>query len=205
MLTRRSYSVLPIAAVFLSLAAGCGEPVKVPTSYAKWAPEGDTIFHIDYPEGWNADGAGKNQTQWATFKKGGCLIDCKTNVSSSLIGDISQSMNQMGGGGDALSPEEMEERSPAAAAHAWNMKNSPPDAYGSYKEEPKAIAFQSGLGDARKSIFTGTMMGRSVKGYRASFLTKDRGVIVFCHCSAKDFEKMKPAFDKVLESVRRGG
>jgi hypothetical protein len=197
-------SVLPVAFVFLSLAAGCGEPVKVPTSYAKWEPEGDTIFHIDYPEGWKAEGTGKNQAQWATFKKGGCLIDCKTNVSSSLIGDISQSMNQIGGG-DALSPEEMEERSPTAAAHAWNLKNSPPDAYGSYKEEPQAIAFQSGLGDARKSVFTGTTMGRSVKGYRASFLTKDRGVIVYCHCSAGEFEKMRPAFDKVLESVRRGG
>jgi hypothetical protein len=198
-------SVAALVVAVSLLAAGCGEPVKVPTSYAKWEPKGEAIFYIDYPEGWNASGGGGKIMQNAEFKKGGCLISVTTDQSSSLIGDITQSANQLGGGGDALSAEEREDLAPAAAAHAWNLKNKPPqDHYGSYKEEKDPIAFQSGFGDSRKSIFTGTVMGRSVKGYRATYIGKDRGVAVFCHCSAGEFEKMRPAFDKVLESVRRG-
>ncbi len=189
----------------LAAALGCGAPVKVPTSYSKWEPEKEAIFFIDYPEGWVADGGGGNGLQWAEFKKSGCVIKCDTNTSSSLIGDITQSGNTMAGGEEGLSQEEIEERAPAAAAHAWNLKNDPPkEDYANYKEEKEAIAFKSGLGDARKSIFTGSSMGRGIKGYRATFLARDRGVTVFCYCSTKDFEKMKPAFDKVLESVRRG-
>jgi hypothetical protein len=81
---------MTIAALFAS-ALGCGAPVKVPTSYAKWEPASDANFAIDYPEGWLADGGGKHGVQWAEFKKSGCLIKCSTDQSSSLLGDISQS------------------------------------------------------------------------------------------------------------------
>jgi hypothetical protein len=194
-----------IAPTALFLAAGCGEPIKVPTSYAKWTPE-SAIFHIDYPEGWEADGSGKNQRQWAEFKKSGCAIKCETNVTQSLIGDIGKSLNTLGGGDEGLSQEEIEELAPAAQAHAFAKKaDAVGKDYGSYKEEKEAIPFQAGTGDARKSVFTGSLMGRSVKGYRATLLTRDYGITVYCHCSAKDWEKMQPAFDKVLESVRSGG
>ena len=202
---------LIIAASTLLLAAGCGEPVKVPTSYAKWEPQGDAnkggepVYYIDYPEGWKADGGGgKAGLQWAEFKKGGCLIKCSTDQSSSLIGDIAGSTNTMLGGDSPLSKEEQEKLAPAARAHTWN-KDKGKDEYSGYKEDKEPTAFQSGMGDARQSVFTGTLTGRKVKGYRATFLGHDRGVTVFCHCPEKDFTKMQPAFDKVLESVRRGG
>jgi hypothetical protein len=189
--------------VCLAAVLGCGAPVKTPTSYSKWEPASDAIFALDYPEGWIADGNGKNGIQWAEFKKGGCLIKCSTDQSSSLVGDITQSFNNMGGGDSGMSEEEMEELAPAAAAHKWNKDKARED-YSNYKEEKEMIKFTSGLGDARKSVFTGSVGGRSVKGYRATFLARDRGVTVICHCAAKDFERLKPAFDKVLESVRRG-
>jgi hypothetical protein len=196
--------LLALAAAVTLLPLGCGAPVKTPTSYAKWEPKSDAIFAIDYPEGWLADGNGKNGVQWAEFKKSGCLIKCSTDQSSSLVGDITQSANNMLGGGEGgLSEEELEDLAPAAAAHQWNKDKAKED-YSKYKEEKEMIAFKSGLGDARKSIFTGTIGGRSVKGYRATFLARDRGVTVICHCAAKDFERLQPAFDKVLESVRRG-
>lgn len=193
---------LSIAACLVA-ALGCGAPVKVPTTYAKWEPEKNAVFFIDYPEGWVADGGGGNGLQWAEFKKSGCVIKGSTDQSSSLVGDITQSANNMFGGDSGLSEDEQEDLAPAAAAHEWNKDKAKED-FGNYKEEKDAIAFQSGLGDARKSIFTGSSMGRGVKGYRATFLARDRGVTVICYCSTKDFEKMKPAYDKVLESVRRG-
>jgi hypothetical protein len=192
------------AVLMLVAFAGCGAPVKVPTSYTKWQPEGGEFFSLEYPEGWVAEGGGKNGIQWAKFKKGGCLIKCNTDVSTSLIGDIAQSANTALGGDEGLSEEELEERAPVAQAHALNAAK-PKDDYSKYKEEKEATTLKSGLGDARKSVFTGTVGGRRVKGYRATFLARDRGVTVFCHCSEKDFAKMQPAFDKVLESVSRGG
>jgi hypothetical protein len=88
-------TMLPLVA-----ALGCGEPVKVPTSYAKWEPEGNAIFHMDYPEGWKADGGGgKAAMQWVEFKKGGCKIEGSTDISTSAVADIAQSFNNMGSGG----------------------------------------------------------------------------------------------------------
>jgi hypothetical protein len=199
--------LLVVAAVAVVLSTGCGEPVKVPTSYAKWEPEGGTIFHIDYPEGWKAEGGGKKPKQWAEFKKSGCLINCDTNMTTSVVADIGKSLNTLGGGDEGLSQEEIEERAPAAAAHDVVKKSGVvAQEYSSYKEEKKAIAFNSGLGDARKTVFTASAaMGRRVKGYRATILARDYGIVVVCHCPEKDFEKMRPAFDKVLESVRSGG
>ena len=197
---------LLIALAALIVAAGCGEPVKVPTSYAKWTPEGGTIFHIDYPEGWNADGGGKTPIQWAEFKKSGCLIKCSTNISTSAVGDIAGTTSSLLDGDEGLSQQQKEDLAPAAAAHKWPLNiDTVKEDYSGYKEEKQPIAFNSGLGDARKSIFTASAMGRRVKGYRATFLARDYGIIVVCHCSEKDFEKMQPAFDKVLESVRHGG
>lgn len=200
------HRLLLLAVLPLVVALGCGEPVKVPTSYAKWEPEGDAIFHVDYPEGWKADGGGgKTAMQWAEFKKGGCIIEAKTDISTSAVADIAQSFNNLGSGG-ALSQEEMEERSPVAVAHAMNLEKLPHDQFSSYKEEKQAVKFTASMSEGRKSVFTATAgVGRKVKGYRATLVAQNNGVTFYCYCSEKEFEKMKPAFDKVLESVRRGG
>jgi len=46
--------------------------------------------------------------------------------------------------------------------------------------------------------------GGTLKGYRATALSRDRRVRVMCKCSKDDWEKLKPAFDKVIESLGPG-
>lgn len=188
--------------LFAGCFIGCSPPVKPPTAYDKWAPEAQ-IFHLEYPQGWNSAGGGKNGIQWAKFTQGPCLIKVDTNVSSSLVGDISSSFNNLGSGGESLSAEELEDLAPVATAHQWN-KDRRPDEYKGYKEED-AEPFTSGFGDSRKSPFKATIgVGRKVKGYRATALGRDRGVTVYCYCLEKDWEKFRPAYDKVLESLSPG-
>ena len=188
------------------LAVGCAEPVAVPKSYAKWTPP-DSVFHIEYPEGWKAEGNAKDGRQWAEFSKGNCMITCQTDVSSSLIGDIAESAMSMGGigGGDAaipIDPKLQEELAPVAQVHELKMKEPPPE-FTRYKEEP-AETFRSQLGDGRKSVFTAKYGISKVKGYRVTALTNDRGITIFCYCPEKDWKKMQPAFDHVLESLSLG-
>ena len=85
------------------------------------------------------------------------------------------------------------------------MRKVDPDEYGSFKEEGKPIKFMSNLSEGRKSVFTARVgAGRKVKGYRATLLAQNNGITFYCYCSEKEFEKFRPAFDKVLESVTNG-
>lgn len=198
----RRFSLVLILA---GIAVGCAEPVAAPKSYAKWTPN-DSVFHIEYPEGWNAEGNAKDGRQWAEFSKGNCMITCQTDVSSSLIGDIAESAMSIGGVGgevEAIDPKLAEELAPVAQVHDLKMKEPPPE-FKNYKEED-AQTFRSQLGDGRKSEFKASVgLGRKVKGYRVTALTNDRGITIFCYCPEKDWKKMQPAFDHVLESLSLG-
>jgi hypothetical protein len=187
----------------LTLTAGCGAPVKVPTSYAKHEPK-EAIFNCELPEGWTNTGGGKKSTsfQWVRSQKGGCMIYGTTDLSSSAMGDIAGSFNNLAGSDEGLTPEQMEERAPVHSVHKMNERKVDPDEYGSYKEIGKPIKFNSALSEGRKSVFTARVLsGRKVKGYRATLLAQNNGVTFYCYCPEKDFEKFQPAFDKVLESV----
>jgi hypothetical protein len=190
----------------VALASGCGAPVKPPTSYVKHEPK-EAIFFCELPEGWENTGGGKKSTslQWVRSKKGGCMIHGSTDISTSLMGDIAGSANQMAGGDEGLSQEQIDEKAPINKVHKMNVKKVDPDTYGKYKEEGDPIKFTAPLSEGRKSVFTARVgSGRKVKGYRATLLAQNNGVTFYCYCPEKDFEKFQPAFDKVLESVKHG-
>ena len=206
MITRPGIATALGGLLVLSLVGGCGAPVKVPTSYVKHEPK-EAIFHCELPEGWTNTGGGKKSTslQWVRSKKGRCMIHGSTDISSSLMGDISSSFNNMGGGDEQLTQEQIEERAPVNSVHKMNLKKVDPDEYGSYKEEGKPIKFSSLLSEGRKSVFTARVgTGSKVKGYRATLLAQNNGLTFYTYCAEKDFEKFRPAFDKVLESVKPG-
>jgi hypothetical protein len=133
------------------------------------------------------------------------MIHGSTDISTSLMGDIASSANNMGGGEEGLTQEEIDERAPINKVHIMNKKKVNPDDYGKYTEEGDPIKFQAVIGEGRKSVFTARVgAGRKVKGYRATLLAQNNGITFYCYCSEKDFEKFRPAFDKVLESVKHG-
>jgi hypothetical protein len=180
----------------LLVLAGCSEPVTTPTAYKTWNAK-DGTFAIDYPEDWKADGGGKQGIQWAEFSKGSCVITVDTSLKTSLIGDISSS----GNAGAEEVPEELE---PAAAAHEFMKDEAVGDKFSGYKEEAP-IKFASGIGDGRKSVFTGAKgLSGKVKGYRVTIPQSDKGLIIFAYCPAKHWDKLQPAYDKILEGIERG-
>jgi len=192
--------------LILGLTAGCGAPVKPPTSYVKHEPK-EAIFTCELPEGWTNTGGGKKSTsfQWVRSKKGGCMIHGATDISTSLVADISSSFNNAPGGEEVLTQEQIDERAPINQVHKRNIKKVDPDEYGGYKEIGDPIKFTAKMSEGRKSIFTARVgAGKKVKGYRATLLAQNNGVTFYCYCSEKDFEKFQPAFDTVLEKVSRG-
>ena len=130
------------------------------------------------------------------------MIHGATDISTSAFGDIASSFNNLGGGEETLTQEQIDERAPVNVAHKRNIDKVNPDDYGSYKEIGDPIKFKAKLSEGRKSIFTARVgAGKKVKGYRATLLAQNNGVTFYCYCGEKEFEKFQPAFDKVLESV----
>jgi hypothetical protein len=178
----------------LLLLAGCSEPVTTPTKFKTWNAK-DGTFAIEYPEDWKADGGGKQGIQWAEFSKGSCVITVDTNLTASIIGDPS---------GGAASDDVPEELQPAAAAHKLLKDTAVGDKFSGYKEEAP-IKFSSGVGDGRKSVFTGAKgLSGKVKGYRVTIPQSDKGLIIFAYGPAKHWDKLQPAYDKILEGIQRG-
>ena len=176
---------------------GCNAAVATPTAYEKWNAK-DGTFLIEYPEGWKADGGGKQGIQWAEFSKGSNVITVDTNLTTSLIGDIAS-------GGGAFNDEDMpEELAPAAKAHEFMKDSAVGDKFSNYKEEA-AIKISPPVGEGRKSVFTASKgLGQKVKGYRVTIPQSDKGLIIFCYGPAKNWEKLQPAYDRILDNLERG-
>jgi hypothetical protein len=201
----RLAAILSLTATMLTLA-GCGGKVPAPTSYKTWQAT-DGTFSIQYPEGWKAQGGGKRGIQWAEFSYGSAKIRIDVSTQSSLIGDIAGSTNTMLGLNDPLTeadPEFIEEMAPVAAAHEFYLKAFPVP-LSSYKEQ-EPVAYRAPLGDCRKSEFTARSgAARKLRGYRATALTRDKGVHILCQCTDANWKTLQPAYDHILASIAYGG
>ncbi len=173
--------------------------MKTPTEFERWNAK-DGTFAIDYPAGWMADGGGKQGLQWAEFSSGSAKITVETSMVASLIGDIASA----GQGATMVGGEQMDpELAPIHKAHRVIMESKTQE-YMNYKEGSPGV-YRAKLGDSRKSKFrASTLFGGSIRGYRATSLSIDKGIIVFCFCNEGDWPKLKPAFDKILSSVGMG-
>jgi hypothetical protein len=59
------------------------------------------------------------------------------------------------------------------------------------------------LGEGRRSTFTAEQtLGGKVFGYRATLLGGDRRIEIVTTCSASNWQTLKPAFEKVIASLR---
>ncbi len=192
---------LAMAAIF----AGCGEAVTTPTAFKKWNAK-DGLFAMEYPDGWNADGGGKQGIQWAEFKKGSCVIEVDSNISGSAVADIAGSANAgLGGDGEPIDPKLAEEMAPANAAHKWIKLDEQRFAkFKAYKEEDPTV-IRPPIGEGRKSLFTASVgMGQKVKGYRVTIPTSDKAIIIFAYGPEKHWSKLQGAYDKIFDGMEIG-
>ncbi len=64
---------------------------------------------------------------------------------------------------------------------------------------------KTGFPDARKSEFSGSKtFGGKIRGCRVTALSSHKRIRVVCECPESEWEALKPAFDKAIESVAMG-
>lgn len=173
---------------------GCGSAVPAPTKFVAYqSPDGR--WSCERPDGWEADGGGKpdSPNSWAKFTKGNAEIKIDADLAGSLFGDIAKSGGNFGG----------EQEPPVAKVHPMGEKHMKEE-YSNYTER-EAKAFQSkGIGEGRRSTFIADQsLGGKVYGYRATLLAGDRRITVVCTCPATNWQTLKPAFERVITSLKQ--
>jgi hypothetical protein len=185
------------------VVAGCGGgDVPAPTEFKTWdAKEG--AFRIQYPADWQADGGGKQGTQWAEFKKGGAKITVGVGVAGSLIGDIASGglpSASIAGEEAGLSKEEQEALAPVTHVHELRKEEMAKE-YSSY-QETAASNTSLKLGPARKAEFTAASgLGGKLHGYHVTVLGHNFRVSVVCTCAESNWAVLQPAFDKIIDNL----
>jgi hypothetical protein len=201
-----------LGGVLFIATASRPQPVAAPTSFTKFSAK-DGSFACDYPSGWQeTSGESHGVESAAVFAKGGAFIEVSSDLTGSLMGDISKSVGGVGAdlpnlpGGPDL---KVAAKPPVEAVHGTGVKPAKRvmenHGIGSY-EEASAQPFQSRIGDARFSEVTadgGPFTGK-VHGFRATMLGTDRAVRVLCWSPESDWEKLRPAFQRVINSIGPG-
>jgi hypothetical protein len=161
-------------------------PARPVTDWDKFRTE-ENEFSFDYPADWTARGYGIRGRREAAVTGGSASITVKENLAGSLVGDIARAA--------ARGQPVGEEHTPVAQVHELRR---PKDSR-TYREEP-AVTVMTRFGEARRSAYT----DGSKRGYRATVLMHKTALDVFCECRASDWETLRPAFERVIESLGRG-
>ncbi len=189
----RSISFLLLASVSGVTLSGCGGNVPAPRNFKPFL-DGGGKFVCDAPEGWETASGGKpdSPNSFAKFTSGSALISVNADFGGSLFGDIARATGGQGPDAEA----------PVARVHPMGERHMKED-YSDYKERD-AKPFQSkGLGEGRRSTFTASQtIGGKVFGYRATLLSGDRRIEVITVCPATNWQALKPAFERVINSLR---
>jgi hypothetical protein len=176
--------------------SGCGGRAVVPTSFNTFNSK-DGSFQIQYPAEWTAESGDRSGYAWAKFTSGNAEISVDANAVGSVIGDLAKTGMVM-----TNDVANMEDRSPVAATHETEREGFEEDA-GVKEQKPAPV--KTGLIDARRSEFTGKKtFGGAIHGYRVTCLSSMKRIRVVCQCPESEWEALKPAFDKVIESVAMG-
>jgi len=174
------------------LLLGCSSgPVPAPTSFTK-IESPDKQFQVEHPSDWQVTTTGgKGTLSHCIFEAGAARID----VSSDLMGSLLA--------GPAV-PSNDPNVEPAVARVHEQGKAKFAETFSNYEEqEPRPV--QTAFGEGRVAEFTATgSMGRKLRGYRATVLSRDRRITAMCSCPVSEWEKLKPSFDKVIGSLQHG-
>jgi hypothetical protein len=184
------------ALISLLVITGCGGSVPAPKQFVKFdSPDGR--WSCEYPKGWESEGGGKpdSPNSWGRFTSGGAEIHITADFAGSLFGDIAKAT------GAAMGPDA---EAPVAKVHPMGAR-AMKEEFNNYKErEPKAFQSKRGGGEGRRSTFTASQsLGGQVFGYRATLLAGDRRITIVCSCPSTNWKALRPAFERVIESVGR--
>jgi hypothetical protein len=181
----------------MALAGGCGEQVAAPTKFAEYTSK-DGAFSCTYPADWEMEQGARadNSYSWVKFTKGPALFKITADAGGSTMGDIAKA-----------GPGNTDEKEENAVASVHEMqKRSIAEEYTNYKEKPPRTVKSPALGPGVQSEFYADGgFGVRLFGTRTTFLSNNRRISILCQCPLPTWRVLKPAFDKVVESVRSGG
>lgn len=189
-------AMLVATAGVLWAIGGCGNSrAIVPTSYAPYNDK-NAAFKIDCPSGWKWEGGGSPGHSWAKFTSGNAEISVRTSMVGSLIGDNAKLLQDEHG----QVPDPSKE--PVAVVHEAEKAGFEEEMG---VEEKEVEIVKTGFTNGRRAEFTGKKtFGAPIHGYRATALGIDLRIRVVCSCPESEWAALKPAFEKVIESVAKG-
>ncbi len=182
--------------LLLGLIFGLGalkaKPVLAPASYKTYTAI-DNSFTCDQPAGWtlHETGATNGNLATATFEDGKARVRVISDATGSLISDT------MGASNANLPPEQ--QVAPVEKLHKMDQKQLA-DSLEGYDEKAMQT-FTSALGEARVSEWTAA---GDRHGYRATMLGREREFTVICFCAERDWKTLKPAFQRMIQSIKPG-
>ncbi|MGE3315048.1 MAG: MJ0042-type zinc finger domain-containing protein [Planctomycetaceae bacterium] len=182
--------------VFPNIKLGSG--VEAPAQYETYEKD-DVPFLCEYPTGWDfkAGGGSSGVPNWARFESGSTTISIRESVRGAAFGDMAG--QQMG-----VEKEIPPEFEPVAIVHE-EQKERIADEYAKWDEEPPLKIVTKFGSSIRRAEFTAVgkgPFGRTYKGYRATLLNNITSFNVVCICPEKDFNTLKPAFERVIASIQ---
>ncbi len=166
---------------------GGGAPAQPVTAWDRFTTE-ENEFALDFPADWHPRGYGLRGNREVEIKGPNASITVKENITGSLVGDIANAATR----GKPVP----DERLPVAVVHEIRR----PKDSSSYQEEP-AVTVMTKFGKARRSAYK----DGSKRGYRATVLMHQTALDIYCECRASDWDTLRPAFERVIQSLGRGG
>lgn len=194
--TRVSLFVAGALVVGVLAGGGCGGAVAAPKKFKKYTAK-DGAFSCLAPSGWEKEEGARadNMYSWVRFTKGSAKIQVRADVGGSLVSDIAKAGQQ----GD-----EGEDRALKAVHDDERHKKMVAEDYSDYKEKPSK-KIKTAMGEGRQSEFIASGgIGSTLRGTRSTVLTNQRRIEIICECAESNYKTLRPAFSKVIASVKYG-
>ena len=174
--------------------AGCNEPVSAPKSFQDYTAK-DGSFTCKYPAGWTVEGGGGSRGDYAcTIFSKGMPDPGRIRPRGLAFRRHEQVAESCGGrGGTAHRPgPPAPEKGDRRGVH--QLQGTRPEAVPDDR---------TGRGSQVQLRRRGHARREDLRLCRATLLANDKRITILCQCDATDWETLKPAFDKVIESLGR--
>ena len=178
------------------------QPAEPPGDLVRYEHPEPRTFSLDVPSNWavEAGGGTGGRPAFAKIEGPGAEVDVRNSPRGSAVGDIGAAAEQGGPVGEEL-PEEL---TAIFGQHKMTRDQVAGD-FSSY-EETGGENFDARGGEGRRSVFTASgSFGGAITGLRGTVRVGNETYNVVMRCAPRDFPTLRPVFEKMLDSMGRGG
>jgi len=178
-----------IAAAGCLALAGCSGSVPAPEQFENFKIK-DEAFQLEVPAGWERDSGAPPGKSWARFDSGSASIHVASDTVGSLLA------------GGQPEPGTEEQFNPVYQLHQRRKEAMAKDLGGF--EEVNTEQVESKFGYCwRTEYAASSLLTGETHGCFYTVLGRDRRIVLTCECSEADWERLKPAFDRAHQTLRR--